>query len=92
MKGLTTHPQVLEKFEKMGFQTGPHKAYQIALQAIHKRIILVSSMEKETVQSLILEPAMNVDEAYQMAAQGNPDLSIALLPKATSTIPVLLEQ
>jgi hypothetical protein len=56
-------------------------------------IILVSSIPAEKVKSLLMTPASNLQDAFDQARQrlgaGSDDpLRIALLPRATNTIPV----
>lgn len=88
MEGIQSTDELFEKFEREGFQIGPHKAFMIGRQLRKFRIILISKMAREKVRQLLLEPATNLEEALSMAlATLPPSPSIAILPNATHTIP-----
>lgn len=93
MVGVNTPEEVFTKFRALGFRVGPHKAFQVAREAARVRIILVSEIPPEKVARLLMTPASNLDEAYQIASGWlNPSnegvLRTAILPRATNTIPV----
>lgn len=93
MDGIATPAEVFEKFRRTGFQVGPHKAFQVARIASQAQIILVSNMADGLVSKLMLTPASSLDRAFTMAInQLSPTLThplrIAVLPRATNTIPV----
>ncbi len=93
MQGLTTPGEVMDKFRATGFRVGPHKAFQVARDALRVRIILVSEIPAEKVQGLLMSPAGSVTEAIQKAFDmlsptPSGDLRIAVLPRATNTVPV----
>jgi hypothetical protein len=76
----------------MGFQVGPHKAFQVAREAQRVQIILVSSIDPKLVSHLLMAPASTLDEAIRLAMEflspTQPgDLRIAALPRATNTVP-----
>jgi nickel-dependent lactate racemase len=88
MAGMSSHRQVIERFEAEGFSIGPHKAYQIARDAIRLRVWLVSDLDPSRVRALLLAPVASLDEAV---AQVLPTLPLAarvgIMPQASSTIP-----
>lgn len=93
MEGIHQVDEVFDKFRQLGFRVGPHKAFQVARDAARVDIILVSSIPAEKVKSLLMTPASNLQDAFDQARQrlgaGSDDpLRIALLPRATNTIPV----
>jgi nickel-dependent lactate racemase len=94
MEGVETPQAVFEKFRTLGFRVGPHKAFQIARDAARVQIILVSEMPAEKVSRLLITPAATLSAALDLAAARlSPrgllqDLRIAVLPRATNTIPV----
>jgi nickel-dependent lactate racemase len=89
MRGIARQEDVFDKFKQQGFSVGPHKAIQIARDAIRIKIILVSDMPTELVQKLCLKPAESLKDAIAAAIKILPrDPRIAVLPKATTTIPV----
>lgn len=94
MEGVETPQEVFEKFQAMGFRVGPHKAFQVARIAARVQIILVSEMPTSLVSRLLITPAITLPAALDLAAARlsthSPlqDLRIAVLPRATNTIPV----
>lgn len=88
IKDVETIPEIYEKFNKMGFVIGAHKAVQIARQLETHQIILVSTINPEVVKSVLITPAASISEAIEVAIQhvgNNP--SIAVLPYATGVFP-----
>ncbi|HUX11571.1 MAG TPA: nickel-dependent lactate racemase [Spirochaetia bacterium] len=85
-----SNQEVVDQFRAEGFRVGPHKAFQIARDALKARVILVSDMADEIVRGFLLEPAGSVEEAFEMAT-GHSDkpLSIGIMPYANATIPRL---
>lgn len=92
MAGLLTPEDVLDKFARTGFQVGPHKAFQVAKIASRAHIYLVSNMNEDLTTRLLMTPASSLDQAFEMAVSQLPladqhALRIAILPRATNTIP-----
>ena len=84
--------EVIKYFEAMQFEIGPHKAYQLAKQAIKHKIILVSEIEEELVRKMHLMPAKTLRQAYDLSMDVLPEnSSIAVLPYATHTMPKIVE-
>lgn len=92
-QGLSTPQEVFAKFRQTGFQVGPHKAYQVARIVSQAQIILVSSIAPELVSRLLMTPAESLDQALVIAlarlAPRHQTPRIAILPRATNTIPML---
>ena len=90
MKDMRSHEQVITRFEREGFQVGPHKALQIARDASRLDVLLVSQMESEIVRSLLLTPCSDVQQAIDSSLDDLSDKArIGIFPNAPSTIPVL---
>jgi nickel-dependent lactate racemase len=90
MEGLTSYQAVFERFEREGFQVGPHKAFQIARDASRIRVLLLSQMAPEFVRRLLLTPVATMEEALSLALAGfQPQARIGLMPLANATIPTL---
>jgi lactate racemase len=93
MQDVTSPAEVFEKFRRQGFQVGPHKSFQVARDAARVNIILLSEIDPRLVSRLLMTPAASPREALSLAldrlipAPGRP-LRIAVLPRATNTIPV----
>lgn len=88
MEGMTSYEQIFERFAREGFKVGPHKAYQIARDASKVRLKLLSEMAPEFARFLLFDPIDDwqavIDEA---AAALPPGERIAILPRASATIP-----
>lgn len=79
--------EVVEKFQNSKFEIGPHKAYQLALQADRYRIILVSSMEPAVVKKTHLEYSQTIADAMKLANDSlSPSAKKAIVPYATNTM------
>jgi len=90
MKKVHSHEQVIERFHQEGFRVGPHKALQIARDASRLRVILVSEMEPQVVQILLLTPAADLQRAVDSTVLDLPQPARAgIFPNSPSTIPVL---
>jgi lactate racemase len=78
---------VISNFINSRFEIGPHKAYQLALQALQNRIILVSSIKASILEKTHLEFTSSLEKAIEMASNSLiPDLAIAIVPYATNTM------
>lgn len=88
MHGMRNWQDVFDQFRQTGFSVGPHKALQFAREGIRFNIILVSDMPPQQVKELLLTPAQSLAEAVAMIQLENP--LVAVLPKATNTIPILM--
>jgi len=90
--GMTSHQAVIERFKREGFRIGPHKAFQIARDALSRRILFVTQMPPGLVGKLLLRHCTSLDEAL---ALGLPDLPptarIGIMPWANTTIPEVRE-
>jgi lactate racemase len=89
VKTMSSHQEVIDDFRRTGFRVGPHKAFQIARVATRVNLILVSEMPPSLVKSLLITPANNLKEAFDLAVKMLPsNPQIAIMPKATSTVPI----
>lgn len=91
MVGMTSHQAVLERFAREEFRLGPHKAFQIARDAIRLReVLLVTEMPPEQVRHALLTPAASLDQAIARALSAlGPGARVAIMPAANATVPVL---
>jgi len=89
MEGMPSHAAVMERFQREGFRVGPHKAFQIARDALRVRVLWVSEMSPDFVRRLLLMPCHHLDEALSLARGAlSPGARIGVMPAANSTIPV----
>ncbi len=90
MQDIRTFPEVFEKFKREGFRVGPHKAFQVAREGVRIQIMLVSDMDAGLVSKLLLTPANDLKEAFAKVQGGiSPATQIAVMPRATNTIPII---
>lgn len=88
MDGISSIEDVFRKTKETGFKVGPHKALQFAREQQRIRIIVVSEIDEDRLRRLLLEPAENIATAFMKAAASLPvSPRVAIMPKATNTIP-----
>lgn len=88
LHGKNTPQEIIQAFTAQSFEIGPHKAYQIALQALNHKIILISELPAGEIPDFLLKPAHDMDEAIKLAFTWLPEEPrIAVLPYATHTMP-----
>ena len=92
MEGMSSHEEVLARFQREEFQTGPHKALLIARDALRVRVLVVTDMDPDRVRHLLLIPMPSLDQALAVSLSGlPPDTRVGILPWAASTIPYCRE-
>jgi nickel-dependent lactate racemase len=72
------------------FAMGGHKAYQLATDVQWAAVHLYSALPPEVARAFFIEPLGGLDEAETIVAAGGR--SIAVLPQASSTLPVMAGQ
>jgi nickel-dependent lactate racemase len=88
MAGKKSYDEVLKRFNGEGFRIGPHKAFQIARDASHVRLLFCSEMDERRSRALLLNPVKDLQTALDQALPGlAPGERIGILPHASSTIP-----
>lgn len=89
MKGVSSWQEVYSKFKTTGFQVGPHKAFQFAREISRINVYLMSHIPDEVVKSLLLIPTADLTNQIQQILKNNPGMpAIAVMPKATNTLPL----
>ncbi|NLJ39704.1 MAG: nickel-dependent lactate racemase [Candidatus Atribacteria bacterium] len=92
VKGLRSHESVIEKFRSSSFEVGPHKAFQVAKIAQRINFKMLSSINDEVLESLMINPIHSLEnEILDYINQIGTKSIIALLPYATATIPTIQE-
>ncbi len=90
MQPIQTPQDVFERFQKLGFEVGPHKAFQIARIAERVNLSIVSQMPETLARKFFFTPAENAQSAWDSQSGALPARArIAILPSATHTIPIL---
>ena len=90
MQGINSIDDVFQKMDREGFKVGPHKAFQIARVASRVKIIMISDLPDDFVRKCFISPARTLEKAVELAKQFvYPVERIAIMPRATNTIPNL---
>jgi len=88
--GKTSSQEVIEGFNRLGFEIGPHKAFQIARDSSKVDLMVYSDLEPEFARSLLLNPIQDLqatlDAALNHITSGQ---RVGILPHASATIPYL---
>lgn len=84
-----SHQDVVDQFKNGYFKVGPHKAYQIARDALRVTIILVSEIPPESVREWKLTPSQpdKLEALLEWLTTQLPiNARVAVLPAATRTM------
>lgn len=89
MEAASRPEDVIERMGREGFQMGAHKAFLLARTLVKARVLLVSDrMPLEVGKKLMLEQYTSMDSALEaIFARYGTLVSVAVMPKASSTIP-----
>lgn len=88
MKGINHLEEIPNRFQKEGFNVGPHKAFLLYRQLKNVKIYLVSRLDPSITQRYFLSPFTDIQEALQNAINSCPNPpAVAILPHAINTIP-----
>jgi len=92
VKNLPSQRSVIDKFRNAEFEVGPHKAFQVAKIAERIRFKLFSEIHREILKGLLIDPINSLENEINDYIKHLPvNASIAVLPYATATIPILTE-
>jgi nickel-dependent lactate racemase len=90
--GPRSHTGVIAQFQREGFRIGPHKAFQIARDAVQVNLRWLSDMEPDLAALLLLNPISDLQSAVDAAlAELGPAARVGILPLANATIPALVD-
>lgn len=88
MQDVHSTDEVISKFNRSKFEIGPHKAYLFARIAKRLQTILISDLNHQQVNQLMLTPALDINTALQQVMANGPlHPAIAVLPYAVATVP-----
>jgi nickel-dependent lactate racemase len=92
MADVSSVQEVFDKFKRVGFRVGPHKAFQVARHLARVNLVLLSEITPELVRHLLMTPAQSMEDALAQSIQllgmePGQALRVAVLPHATNTIP-----
>lgn len=89
VKHSESHQEIIDLFDNGFFEVGPHKAFQIARDAVRVNVVLVSDIQPQKVKNWMLTPS-RPDLLNQLidwfAVRLPQDARIAVLPAATRTM------
>ena len=89
MASAKSHKEIIQQFKEGFFKVGPHKAYQIAREAVRVNLILISQINSKIVKRWMLTPSRPdlLQALLHWILDQLPDNPrIALLPAATRTM------
>jgi len=91
MSAVSTPREAMERFKRTGFRMGDHKAFLLARSMARARVLLVSDkLPAELGKKLMFEQYAQLDPAVESAfARHGLSATVAVMPKASSTIPRL---
>ncbi|MGE5619309.1 MAG: nickel-dependent lactate racemase [Sphingomonadaceae bacterium] len=94
MAQATSPRDVIERFRRERFRMGVHKAFLLARSMVKARVLLVSDrLPEELGRKLLFEQHATVGSALRSAlARHGQSATIAVMPKASSTIPRIEER
>ncbi len=93
MEDVSSHEEVLTRFQREAFRVGPHKALLITRDAVRVRVLLVSDMASDFTHRLLLTPVTSIDEALAIALSDLPaNAWVGIMPLASFTIPYVCAQ
>jgi nickel-dependent lactate racemase len=84
-----SHEAVIKEFKNGFFKVGPHKAFQIAREALRVNLVLVSDIPPQDVKQWKLTPSQPkfIDQLMDwLTKQLPPKASIAIMPATTLTM------
>lgn len=91
LESVNTPSDAITKFSETGFKIGPHKAFQLARQAMQFELLIVSGMNDDLVRKMFLSP-LTSDTAFGLIEKMIAGRRrVALLPNAVATIPFVRE-
>ena len=61
MEGISSHQEVLDRFEREPFRLGPHTAFLMSRDAARMQVVLVSEMDPEPVRRVADQDALVVE-------------------------------
>ncbi len=90
MPGKHSYTEVITQFKAEGFRIGPHKAFQIARDAVDTHFLSYTELDKAQAKALLLNPIDDFQEAIDQALS-NLELGerVGILPHASSAIPYI---
>jgi len=92
MADKKSYEDVIQSFQREGFQIGPHKAFQIARDASQFNLVTFSELNENLAQKLLLNPIQDFQYAIDMAlADLQTEERVGILMHASSTIPYVKE-
>lgn len=87
MNKFDTHEEIISYFQSLTFRMGIHKAWMWSRQLTSRRIILVSGLSSEEIETLKVEHAPDLDRAIKKAIELTAMEKVLIMPLASSTVP-----
>jgi nickel-dependent lactate racemase len=91
MQGAADMPSLLAELRRTGYPPGAQRAFVMAKVLEKSYVIVVGSETPDVVQQVHMIPAVDMDEAFRIAAEkiGRTDLDLLIVPHALLTLPIV---
>jgi nickel-dependent lactate racemase len=91
MQGAADMPSLLAELRRTGYPPGAQRAFVMAKVLEKNYVIVVGSKTPDVVQQVHMIPAVDMDEAFRIAAEkiGRTDLDLLIVPHALLTLPIV---
>jgi nickel-dependent lactate racemase len=91
MQGAADMPSLLAELRRTGYPPGAQRAFVMAKVLEKSYVIVVGSKTPDVVQQVHMIPAVDMDEAFRIAAEkiGRTDLDLLIVPHALLTLPIV---
>ncbi len=91
MQGAADMPSLLAELRRTGYPPGAQRAFVMAKVLEKSDVIVVGSETPDVVQQVHMIPAVDMDEAFRIAAEkiGRADLDLLIVPHALLTLPIV---
>jgi nickel-dependent lactate racemase len=91
MQSASDMPSLLADLRRTGYPPGAQRAFVMAKVIEKSHVIVVGSETPDVVLQTHMIPAVDMDEAFQIATKkiGRADLDVLIVPHALLTLPVV---
>jgi len=90
---INSPTDVISKFKREVFRVGPHKAFQIAREAVRINLVLLSTLPDILAKKFFFTPTDNLSQILtHIQARLPENARIGVMPSATHTIPFFTEK
>jgi nickel-dependent lactate racemase len=91
MRQATDMSSLLSELRSTGYPPGAQRAFVMAKVLEKNPVIIVGSMTPDVVRQVHMIPAVDMEEAFNIAAEriGRKDLEVLIVPHGLQTLPIV---